>query len=644
MSRERDGRLIGFAPCSFLQFSHTLRTPSAMPGHSDPLSSLGLSAAQIKELTKLLRNMHSAEEEPYAALDALLEVSSLAQPDDASRTVLMGGSILDALADLICICDEEWISGEEHKEEDHIIPAAGVHPVAAASHAPSRSAAADPDADPHVADSGVAGDDDDAESRRLSLELCSRALNALGSMASFVPFVSSVLEEDRTDEPMDAEAFEPIAREINRAAAASAAAAAPSPVPATPAVTSAVSSSAVSSPFRVRQFLSGSVLSFYPLLTACLFWLCCPRFRGVCQPQAAYALSWLLVLRPVALMMHEAGLAAVLFGILREQQHASAAGRSSRAGTPDSTSSGTSASERVSSTQENLRLFTLICLQRLSRTDGLRLFSDPLETPAVLDARLETLLKLLSSVHSFNIRAIVLNILLQAVTAPNMALTTPLPRRANAAAATTSKPAPDLVLPPSALATLRDFRASCGSIGSAASSRRTSPALGAIVAPVHRIPSATLGSAAASGAAAAATAATSVPVRSWRAVAAPPPSSSSAASSVPAPAAAVSVAGTAVPAVTTPSTADPISSVAPALAATTAAVPSAVSSASSSAVPAPASSAAASVSSAVSLDDDEVSELSRDPEAALDKTAHLQQLVDAILEQAQKANADTQAR
>lgn len=602
-----------------------------MPGHTDPLASLGLSAARIKELTKLLRQLHSAEEDPDDALDALLAVSSLAQPDDASRTVLMGGSILDALADLICICDEEWISGEEAETAEQITLANAAAPLVSARTA---TAAADPDDDPDAGDSALGGCAESEEDHRLSLELCSRALNALGSLASFVPFVSSVLEEDRTDEAMEPEAFEPIARVINTAAAVASvtAAAAASPVTAT----GASSASSSAAPFRARQFLPGSLLSFYPLLTACLFWLCCPRFRGVCQPQAAYALSWLLVLRPVALMLHEAGLAAVLFGILREQQQASAAGRSSRAGTPDSTtSSGTSASERVSSTQENLRLFTLICLQRLSRTDGLKLFSDPLETPVVLDARLETLLSLLLSVPSFNIRAIVLNVLLQAVTPPTMALTTPLPRRpAAAASAAASKPTPDLVLPPAAMATLRDFRANCGSIGSssASSSRRTSPALGSIVSPMQRVPSATLGGAAHSGAAANAGSG-----RSWRAMAAPAaPASSSAVAAASTPASAIVG--------TTASSSTIAATAAAASPAASASAPAAAAAASSPSTSGSSSASSSTAASAPSCEDDEVCELSRDPEAALDKTAHLQQLVDAIMEQARLMDAMSMPR
>ncbi len=60
--------------------------------------------------------------------------------------------MLDALADLICICDEDWLSGPAEVSED-------------SEDAPS------------------------ADERRDALELCSRALNALGALASFAPFV-----------------------------------------------------------------------------------------------------------------------------------------------------------------------------------------------------------------------------------------------------------------------------------------------------------------------------------------------------------------------------------------------------------------------------------------------------------------------
>ena len=265
----------------------------------------------------------------------------------------------------------------------------------------------------------------------------------------------------------------------------------------------------------------------------------------------------------------------------------------------------------MSATQENLRLYTCICLQRLSR-GGFRLFSDPLEPECASAARLQVLLNLLANVHSFNIRAIVLNVILQAVRVPSQAEQDAARAQGGAGAgpgssssSAASPSIPDLVLPPEALDALRDFRASCGSIGSSASSRRTSPAFGALVAARANAPP-SLGGAMHSAAAAASAAPSASAARSWRA-------NSSAASSAPP--------ATATAASATPATAAAVSY-----------------SAAASTPPAAAAAAAAAAAPALvedtfeGADDDEVSELSRDPEAGLDKTAHLQQLVDAILQ------------
>jgi hypothetical protein len=239
----------------------------------------------------------------------------------------------------------------------------------------------------------------------------------------------------------------------------------------------------------------------------------------------------------------------------------------------------------VSTSAENVRLYSCICLQRLSRSP-FPLFAD--QAPEQARTRLQLLLHWLRHVASFNIRAILLNVLLQAVS--------PLPPAvAQQAGGFCLRPEVDLELP---LAgedeqLLRKVREECGSIGSAHSSRRPSPALDALAGPARHVPPMPL-----------------------------PASSVSASSGTPAAQAESNAAAT---------TAAAASERRPSYSAAAQSAPSTR----------PSSAAPAATRAAADLDEedeeDQVSPLSGDMEQRVDKTAQLHALIDAILDKSAAA-------
>jgi len=512
--------------------------PSADVDQAAALASLGLSADRARELSGWLSDLVAVVEGDEGAeeraLDTLLELSALGVEQEADKVFLMGGGVLDSLAELICICDEAWLNE------------------------PAPATAAEEEERPSE------------EEQSTLLELASRALNGLGAMCCALPaFVAQVLEEDRLDEPMDDDTVDTLAKTINTPVLAAAQAAAPAAAPA-------------QQPFQTRQFGRRSELAWFPLLTAVLYWLRSERHRSL-RAHAAFALSWLLTNRSIASLMFDAGLASFLFELLEAQLLDAAAaggsrgpsGRRSGSSTPDPLGGGGGGAggERLSVTQDNLRLYACISLQRLSGA-GLPLFAADALLPAQdAEKRLQLLVQLLTSVHSFNVRAILLNILLQAVTPPQAAAAAAAGGAASASSTSAAAPKADLVLPASVVSVLRDFRGACGSIGN---SRRASPAIGpassSALALAPALQGLSLGQAATG---ASAPQGRAVARGSWRASPALQPQSQPQA-----------------------------------------------------AAPAPAPSSGGDT---VEEDDDEVAELSRDPEAGIDKTKHLQQLVDAIL-------------
>lgn len=451
------------------------------------------------------------------SLSLLFSFSAISSLDltpagDNERTYLMGGGIFDTIADLICICDEDWLHdgselGDSSTSEDH-------------------------NGEPYPVDSD----------HKTALELCSRALNTLGSLCTFKPFLAAILEDDLCDGPLEDDIVLLLASHINN-------------VPAT----SSSSSSSSTSPFQLHTFRRGLQVLHFPLLCAVLFWSTTARYTS-CRSQALFALSWMLTENEITRLLLPCGLVEILFRLLNEQvervrQHT------------DPTSGG---SERVSVTQENIRLYTCICLQRLSHANWNLFRNEPLEK---VEERLEIIMDLLDYVHSYNIRALLLNILLKALT-PSLPNSSFGP---NSNSSTTPLRDLPVTLNVDIIHRLREFRSSCATIGSSHSSRRTSPAFGAMATARNMT----------------------------------------------------------VPPMTSTMFSRPITTT---TIATTA--PSATSSATST------DPTAAAATSAEDAEDayEPVGDLLRDPEQGIDKTAHLQQLVDAIIEKATSVGDETKEK
>jgi len=507
-------------------------TTSAGPGSTSndassvAASTLGLTTARINELASIVQRIEESDEKPYEAMDALVEISSLelSSSGDACRTYLMGAGIFDLLADLICICDEEWIGGEggivqvENNNGDESMQEEQTDTSVRASTTSSSS---------NLASSSSSL----TTTQKCTLDLCSRALNAMGSMCTFSPFLLSVVEEDRCDDALDRSLVSKMGRSIlrgvNRAS------------------------------FRMRGFGVSKEILHHPLLAATMFWLrwkrttnadpgptaAAPatassssssskleRLEEEIRAQAAFALSWFLAHPTLAAILYDAAVDEVLFFTLAEQAGidlpttASSTHVSSVPTVPCPSVTSSAPADRVSTHAENLRLYSCIGLQRLSKA-GFSLFDDEFarfsfgssavgtNSPSAggdgdqeqILFRLRLTLHLLHTVPSYNIRTILLHILHQAVT-PNQ-LIDASSASAAAAATTISNPFGSGIVPPPATRTvrlpsaaisfLRSFRSSCGAIGSsssAASSRHMSPALH----PTHaststsRPPSATL--------------------------------------------------------------------------------------------------------------------------------------------------------
>jgi hypothetical protein len=411
-----------------------------MPGGSAEatLQSLGLNAAKAQQLTRWVAALTAADEDADAALDALLALSSLdvdwgSEAANGARVFLMGAGVLELLSDLICICDEDWISGEGNGEEKQ---------QPSATFPSSSSAASTTDSASSSSHSALSAE------QQLTLELCSRALNTLGSLCVFAPFRDSILEEDYCEEGLESDVVAQLQKHINPP----------------------FSMSATFSPYALDQ---RSAITKFPLLTAVLFWLCTPVHTSA-RGQAAFALSWLLPNTQIAGLFVEAGVTDALFRTLQQMLPPSASQEQEGKETDESSASSSSATterERLSTSQENLRLYSCICLQRI----GVTPYGVFGVTAQEVNKRVGIVIQLLKHAQSFNVRLLLLHMLLHAV-APKQqqpqsgagaraASGAHLPATAPAAAAASSTAAsPSLDLPSS-------------------SSRRNSPAITSTIAP-----------------------------------------------------------------------------------------------------------------------------------------------------------------